>query len=148
MDLLGVCLVASGACGGAVVRYGAHELGKARGHGPLSICAVNVAGSFLLGLVSAAATPRAQLALGTGFCGALTTFSTYSMDTVRMLREGQIVRAGCYVAASNVLSVASAGAGYSLGMCAMRRGSAPWAARLPLLVRTMKETNPPARPPT
>ena len=66
MDGVGALLVACGACGGAVVRYGAHEMGKARGNGPASICAVNVVGSFVFGVVSATATPQAQLALGTG----------------------------------------------------------------------------------
>jgi fluoride exporter len=147
MDPMGALLVASGACGGAVVRYGVHEIGKARGSGPASILGVNVVGSFIFGMVSATATPQQQLALGTGFCGALTTFSTYSMDTMRMLQKQQFAMAAGYVTASNALSIAAAGAGYALGMQAQRPGSPSrlLMSKLPVWTR-MKSTAP--RPPT
>ena len=148
VDALGMLLVASGACGGAVVRFGVHELGKAHSAGPLSICAVNICGSFIFGMVSASATPEAQLALGTGFCGALTTFSTYSMDTVRMLQKQEFVKAACYVTASNVLSIASAGAGYTAGVCVQRSPRTRWiSTKLPFQAALLRPPAP-AKPPT
>lgn len=51
--------------------------------------AVNVFGSFLLGWVTAAPLSNvAMLALGTGFCGAFTTFSTFAFETVRLAEDG------------------------------------------------------------
>jgi hypothetical protein len=51
---------------------------------PWGIAGVNIFGSFLLGAVtvSSALSPTMKLMLGTGFCGAYTTFSTYSVDVV------------------------------------------------------------------
>jgi CrcB protein len=51
--------------------------------------AVNLVGSFLLGVVTTAPLPSAAvLALGTGFCGAFTTFSTFAFETVRLGEDG------------------------------------------------------------
>ena len=87
-------LIASGAAGGALLRYSIGEWGKRRGQGPLSIMAVNILGSFLLGSVTGAlpGTPAALL-VGTGFCGAFTTFSTYSVDVVKFAQAGQLAPA-------------------------------------------------------
>lgn len=52
---------------------------------PIQTHTVNIAGSFVLGAISVTSglDPRLKLMVGTGFCGALTTFSTFSVDTVR-----------------------------------------------------------------
>ena len=52
---------------------------------PTHTHAVNIAGSFVLGALSVSSSldPRLKLLAGTGMCGALTTFSTFSVDTVR-----------------------------------------------------------------
>lgn len=60
---------------------------------PWGTLAVNVVGAFVLGLVAgasaAAGLPQWTLTLvGTGFCGALTTFSTFSFETVRLAEDG------------------------------------------------------------
>ncbi|WP_158854966.1 CrcB family protein [Halorhabdus sp. CUG00001] len=56
--------------------------------------AVNVLGSFLLGAIVAAPVGEpAALALGTGFCGAFTTFSTFAFETVRLYEDGRRRRA-------------------------------------------------------
>lgn len=75
--------------------------------GPRATLAVNIAGSLLLGLVAAAA-PASYALVGVGFCGALTTFSTFALETV----EGAGWR---YVVASTVLCLAAAAAGLTLG---------------------------------
>ena len=106
--------VALGACGGALLRYGVSEVGKARGQGPASIMCVNIMGSFLLGVVANCAGPQATLLIGTGFCGAFTTFSTYSVDTVKFLNAGNIGAAAALVIGSNALSVGAAAAGFKV----------------------------------
>ena len=108
--------VAAGATGGALLRYGVSEYGKRRGQGPAAIMAINIIGSFLLGSITGAlpGTPAALL-MGTGFCGAFTTFSTYSVDVVNLARAGQILPAAGLALSSNILSVGAAAAGLSLG---------------------------------
>ena len=72
-------LVALGAAVGAPLRYAvAHLLD---GRLPWGTILVNVGGSFLLGLFSGMALSGAEIAmLGTGFCGALTTFSAFAVQ--------------------------------------------------------------------
>jgi CrcB protein len=85
-------LVAVGAAVGAPLRYLVDRAVQAR-HGsafPWGTFAVNVAGSFLLGLLAAgssagAVSGGAMSLLGTGLCGALTTYSTFGYETVRLL---------------------------------------------------------------
>ena len=59
---------------------------------PIGTISVNVIGSFVLGLITGLVThhgvpPRAEVILGVGFCGGLTTFSTASFETIRLARE-------------------------------------------------------------
>lgn len=85
---------------------------------------INVVGSFILGTVAGSPvatspnasglTPRAKLLLGVGFCGSFTTFSTFSVDIVTMLSQGQTLRALSYATFNNVGGVAAAAAGMSL----------------------------------
>ena len=91
LQLLGI-----GLCGalGAMLRYGV-ALWIPPGRIPWGTLAVNVVGSFLLGLLVALSleghlVPRAwRLPLTTGFLGAFTTFSTFSVETVRLLQQGE-----------------------------------------------------------
>ncbi len=61
---------------------------------PLGTLAVNVAGSFILGLLMALSLERAllgpnmRLCLAVGFCGGFTTMSTFSYETIALLRDG------------------------------------------------------------
>ena len=78
---------------GAVVRFLADGFVQRAGrHWPWGTFVVNVTGSFVLGLITGAAlyhglpnTPK--LLLGTGFCGAYTTFSTFTYESVRLVEE-------------------------------------------------------------
>ena len=111
-------LVALGALAGAPLRLLADRIaGARRGHGTvLGTLAVNVAGSALLGaLLGAGQLPAQVVALvGTGFCGTLTTFSTFGYDVVRLVEERAAGRALAYLAGTLLLGIGAAAAGYGL----------------------------------
>lgn len=80
---------------------------------------VNVSGSFVLGVVTGLvlyhALPQTpKLILGTGFCGAYTTFSAFSFETVRLMEEGALVEAAANVAANLAACTLGAAAGMGL----------------------------------
>ncbi|MEU1393713.1 MULTISPECIES: CrcB family protein [unclassified Nonomuraea] len=84
------------------------------------VLAVNVIGSavlgVLMGIASRGSLPPAVLSLvGTGFCGALTTFSTFSTDTWKMLAAGSTGRAPADIAMNLVLGLAVVSLGHLLG---------------------------------
>lgn len=86
---------------------------------PLGTMAVNLSGAFLLGLLTGLAAhhglPRGVfLMLGSGFCGAYTTFSTFSYETMRLVEEGSIAEATANVVLSLAAGMAAAGAGLGL----------------------------------
>ncbi|HYO34973.1 MAG TPA: CrcB family protein [Geodermatophilus sp.] len=110
-------LVAAGALAGAPLRLLATRLAARAGHDPaLGTLAVNVAGSAVLGvLLGLGGVPAWALALvGTGFCGTLTTFSTFGADVVRLVEERAVTRAALTVAATLVVGLGAAAAGYLL----------------------------------
>jgi CrcB protein len=101
-------LVVAGAVVGAPLRLLATRLAGRRSRDPaVGTLAVNVAGSALLGVLLGLATaPPAVVALvGTGFCGALTTYSTFGADVVRLVEERAPGRALAYVVLTLVLGV-------------------------------------------
>jgi CrcB protein len=92
---------------GALARAGVAEAWPpAPGHWPWATLLVNVAGAFVLGAV-AARRSRIPL-LGQGFCGALTTFSTFQLELLHMLEEGRTGLALAYAAVSITLGLAAA----------------------------------------
>jgi CrcB protein len=110
-------LVAAGAALGAPLRYLVDRWMR-RSYGetfPWGTLTVNVAGSLLLGfLAGLPASPAVAALLGTGFCGALTTYSTFSWETLTLARDGARSRAAGYVALSMVGGLAAACAGLVL----------------------------------
>ncbi|TFV55355.1 CrcB family protein [Geodermatophilus sp. DF01-2] len=111
-------LVAAGALIGAPLRLLVIRLAARGGRDPArGTLLVNVAGSALLGvLLGTAGTSPAALALvGTGFCGAVTTFSTFGADVLRLVEQRALARALGHLAATVVLGLGAAAAGYMLG---------------------------------
>jgi CrcB protein len=109
-------LVALGAAVGAPLRYLVDRAVSSRHDSlfPWGTFAVNVAGSFLLGLLAAATlhTPAPVMAaLGTGLCGALTTYSTFGYETVRLLQDRARLIAILNVSASIVAGLGAGAAG-------------------------------------
>jgi CrcB protein len=114
-DRLELAAVFAGGAVGAMARAGVGEALASGGPGwPWATFAVNVAGALALGLFITRLQERLPLSayrrplLGTGFCGALTTFSTMQVELVRMLDDG---RAG--------LALGYAGASLAAGFAAM-----------------------------
>jgi CrcB protein len=83
---------------------------------PFGTLAVNLSGSFVLGLlVGVALSERAYDILGTGFIGAFTTFSTWALESHRLGEDGQLRLGALNFAVSLVLGVLIAWAGRELG---------------------------------
>ena len=104
-----VLLVAVGAAVGAPLRY---ALARLDGAFPAGMLMVNTIGSGLFGLFAAMSLGEASWALlGTGFCGAFTSFSSFAVQAVG--RPSRL--ATTYVVATTVLSVGACAAGWWLG---------------------------------
>ena len=113
-----VALVLLGAAVGAPLRYVTDLLVQSRHDSvlPWGTLVVNVGGSLILG-VAAGALPGHSWALtlvGTGFCGALTTFSTFGFETVRLAQDGWVKAALAYVVLSVGLSLAACALGWEV----------------------------------
>ena len=84
---------------------------------PWGTMAVNIVGSFLLGLVmegslrSTLLSPEVRMGITTGFMGGFTTFSTFSYETVRLLEEGSLWQAGANVLLNVVVCLTFAAVG-------------------------------------
>lgn len=123
--MIAIGVMAGGALG-ALTRYAAGQLFNsgalaAPGMGlPLSTLVVNVVGSFLLGLIATLGahdqlSPMMRTALGTGFVGAFTTFSTFELESDMLLRQGHTGLATAYVLGNLVLGYLALTAGRALG---------------------------------
>ncbi len=121
-----VLLLALGAAVGAPLRYLVDRAVQRRHDSvfPWGTFAVNVTGSFILGVLvrgaSAGAVPGSLVALlGTGLCGALTTYSTFGYETVRLLED----RARSYAVLNAAASVV---AGLGAAFCGIALAEAIW----------------------
>ncbi|UPQ87957.1 fluoride efflux transporter CrcB [Vibrio sinaloensis] len=120
LSILG--FIAIGGAFGACSRYLISELcivllGRGFPYGTLT---VNVVGSLIMGLLIAAfengqlSTEPWRQIIGLGFLGALTTFSTFSMDNVLLMQQGAFLKMGLNVLLNVVLSISAAWVGFQL----------------------------------
>jgi CrcB protein len=110
-------LVLLGGAIGAAVRY-LTDVSVQRRHStefPWGTITVNVAGSFVLGVVAASGSAWVLALVGTGFCGAFTTFSTFGYESVRLREHGETGLALANVAGSVAAGVGAAVLGWWLG---------------------------------
>lgn len=88
---------------------------------PWGTLAVNLTGSFMLGFIYSTASgrlhldPHWRLAIGVGFIGSYTTFSTFSFETLNLIETGAWAQAGANVLGSLVLGLMAVFAGVVLG---------------------------------
>ncbi|WP_030909965.1 fluoride efflux transporter CrcB [Streptomyces sp. NRRL F-5126] len=116
-----ILLVALGGAVGAPLRYLTDRAVQSRHDTvfPWGTFTVNVVGSLILGILTGAALAGAaghtlQVLLGTGLCGALTTYSTFSYETLRLAETGARFFAVANVAASVVAGLGAAFAGFAV----------------------------------
>ena len=124
MDLMTVLAVAAGGAIGTVARYlAALAAAPISASLPWGTIAINVAGSFLIGLVGTLTLAQgrfplsetARLFIMVGFCGGFTTFSSFSLQTLDLLRAGAMGRAALNVAASVLLCLGAVALGHVAG---------------------------------
>jgi fluoride exporter len=117
------------ALGGALGSVGRYWLSgvmteRAGGTFPWGTLLVNVSGSFVIGLLAALAEPGGRRYLSPtgrqffmyGICGGYTTFSSFSLQTLELLREGDFAKAGANALGSVVLCMVAVWLGYLLGL--------------------------------
>ena len=110
-----VLLVAVGGALGATTRYLAGRYVGSYRSFPVATFVVNVAGCLILGLLSGASMPAQTFALlGTGFCGGLTTYSTFAVESVGLLRIRLALTSVVYSVASVAAGLAAAWLGFRL----------------------------------
>jgi len=111
--------VGFGGAAGSIVRYllsGGILAGQTLLGFPAGTFTVNAAGSLLIGiLLEASVSAELGWLLIVGFCGGFTTFSTFSADTVRLLRAGCYNAAAIYVALSVAVCIVFAALGMWIG---------------------------------
>lgn len=105
-------LIALGGALGAVLR----QLSVSAIGAPLGVAVVNVLGSLLIGALFVLLAGRGewQAFLMTGVLGGFTTFSAFSLDTLKLVEAGQVLHAGAYVAGSVLLSLAAVALGAAI----------------------------------
>ncbi|MDI9889260.1 fluoride efflux transporter CrcB [Streptomyces sp. HNM0645] len=119
ITLLGV---GAAAALGAVARYVLDQYVRYRKPGafPRGTWLINITGSFILGLFVGLWTrhglPEQVLTIvGAGFCGAYTTFSTFSYELVRLCEQGRVGKSLLYGASSVAVGLPAAAAGFAAG---------------------------------
>jgi fluoride exporter len=125
--------VAIGSALGGVSRYllGGYIQRVLQTEFPAGTLLINVSGSLLIGAIlqyaveTSTVTPELKALLTIGFCGGYTTFSTFSYETLALLKDGEWTRAGVYIASSVLLSLVATFVGFVLA-----REVIGWRARL------------------
>jgi CrcB protein len=108
---------------GGAARYAMAELAASHiaGTFPWGTLIVNVTGSFVIGFFSTLTGPDGRVFVGTegrqfvmtGICGGYTTFSSFSLQTLNLVRDGEMSSAGANIALSVLLCLMSVWAGHA-----------------------------------
>jgi CrcB protein len=114
-----VAVVAGGL--GATLRYVSTAVFAPKNSFPLGVLLSNLVGSFLAGVAAALLTesllsPEMAFILVVGFCGGLTTMSSFAVDTVTAMTAGKWKGAALNISFTTIGSVLLAGVGYILGI--------------------------------
>lgn len=113
--MIDILLVAVGGGCGALARYGiARAFGSRRLGSPPAILVANVVASTFLGFLIPLADGPWSALLAVGFCGAMSTYSTFSIDVLELVTRGNAVRLGPPLGYA-LLSVVACVAGVSIG---------------------------------
>lgn len=118
-----IIAIAAGGAGGAVMRFLVSGwiyawFGRSFPYGTLG---VNVIGSFLMGFLFIALIerfnvgPEWRAVLLVGFLGAFTTFSTFSLETLNLIEDGEMLKAMLNIIVSVIACIAAAAVGMYLG---------------------------------
>jgi CrcB protein len=113
-QLRAVSILAGGAAGALARAAVAEALPHASGDWPWATFSVNIAGALILAWLTTRLTEMVaptrywRFLLGTGFCGALTTFSTFQVETITIARDGHVAIAVAYAATSIAVGMAVA----------------------------------------
>jgi CrcB protein len=125
-----VAVAVGSGIGGAARHFCTELAARLMGEGwPWGTLAINVAGSFAIGVFAACAASGSRFADAAavrqfamaGLCGGFTTFSAFSLDTLHLIRDGKGLAAGANVALSIVLCLLFVGLGYALAARATAR---------------------------
>jgi CrcB protein len=114
-------MIALGAAVGAPARYLSDRAIQSRHETvfPWGTLTVNLVASLVLGIVmgaGSAVNPNLALLIGTGFCGALSTYSTFGYETLRLAQDGARFYAAANIGLSLVAGIGAAAFGWSLGV--------------------------------
>ncbi len=122
--------IALGSALGGMARYGLGGLvdRSTSGTFPWGTVLVNISGCFLIGLFAQATSPEGRawinpqwrLLLMVGVCGGYTTFSSFSLQTLNQLRDGDVLKAVAHVLLSVLLCLAATWGGEAAGLLAGR----------------------------
>ena len=123
MHIIAILSVAFGGACGATLRYLVSQIPLLQATFPWATFAVNLVGALLIGFIVGLApgrlSPNALICLKTGFCGGLTTFSTFSLEALTMFEKGRILPASIYILASVILCIFGVFAGRAIAMRCM-----------------------------
>ena len=134
------CLIVM--AGGALGTLGRYVLSvlalPISGQMPWGTIVINITGSFLIGFFGTLTQAHGRFPISEnwrlfvmiGVCGGYTTFSSFSLQTLDLMRQGALTRAAVNVAASVVLCVAAVAVGHQLA--ALMNGGAQAVAQLPI----------------
>jgi len=126
MKMIEFALLAAGALVGAFLRYAMVASPKTIGGLPINVLAVNIIGSFILGLFSVLAVAlnldsNYTLLVATGFCGAFTTMSSFALETSNLMDNNRFILVALNILANVGLSLGAVLGGKAIGNELMER---------------------------